>query len=350
MLLAGAILLAMGAFLYREHFKIKQLNKKLSLQHQEISLKQAEIIKQKDEIEAQNERLEFSQKKIIDAQTTIQEQNIKLQSYNRNLEKQVEERTNALQKAFDELLTINNDLDTLTYRASHDLKSPVATLDGLCTVALMEIEEEKPGFYFHKIKEIAKNMANLLDNLSRLRDIKHTIVKKEEVQLSALITNIFHAHSEGFPEIKNINFKNETPDNLFISTDAEILKLVLEQLLQNSIIFSLPLASLHTPFIEVKTNENDLYAEIIITDNSEEISNEISRKIFNMFFRGSERSKGVGLGLYTAKNAVEKLGGSIKYVKGSNAENIFIVVLPKNEIDKEPTPIKESIVLKKKSF
>ena len=120
MFIAGAILICMGAFLYREHYKIKQLNNRLYLQNQEISFKQHEIILQKDEIEAQNDRLELSQKKIIDAQATIQEQNIKLQSYNRNLEKQVEERTNDLQKAFDDLLAINNDLDTLTYRASHD--------------------------------------------------------------------------------------------------------------------------------------------------------------------------------------------------------------------------------------
>ena len=331
MFIAGAILICMGAFLYREHYKIKQLNNRLSIQNQEISFKQQEIIIQKDEIEAQNDRLELSQKKIIDAQATIQEQNIKLQSYNRNLEKQVEERTNALQKAFDDLLAINNDLDTLTYRASHDLKSPVATLDGMCTVALMEIKDELPSFYFQQIKTIAKGMSSLLDNLSKLRDIKHTLLKKEEHVLSVLIEDVIKNNLVELPETKNINFTNKTPINLIVKTDIEIFKLVLQNVLQNSVQFSLSISDNHTPFIQIVSEDNPDFIEISVIDNSEEIGEEISQKIFNMFFRGSQRSKGAGLGLYTARSAAEKLGGSIEYKKGNNKENIFIIHINKQE-------------------
>ncbi len=331
MFFAGAILICMAAFLYREHYKIKQLNNRLSLKNQEISLKQHEIIIQKDEIEAQHDRLELSQKKIIDAQATIQEQNIKLQSYNRNLEKQVVERTNALQKAFDELLVINNDLDTLTYRASHDLKSPVATLDGLCTVALMEIKEELPSFYFQNIKTIAKGMSSLLDNLSKLRDIKHTILNKEEHVLSVLIEDVLKNNLVGLPETKNINFINKTPVGLIIKTDIEIFKLVLQNVLQNAVHFSLPVSESHQPYVQILSDDNQDFIEVSITDNSEEIDEEISQKIFNMFFRGSQRSKGAGLGLYTARHAAEKLGGSIEYKKGDNKENIFIIHINKEE-------------------
>ena len=48
-----------------------------------------------------------------------------------------------------------------------------------------------------------------------------------------------------------------------------------------------------------------------VQDNGEGIPEEFKDRIFEMYFRANERSKGNGLGLYIVKKAVEKLGGTI---------------------------------------
>jgi signal transduction histidine kinase len=67
---------------------------------------------------------------------------------------------------------------------------------------------------------------------------------------------------------------------------------------------------------------------IKIEDNGQGIRPEYQPRIFEMFFRASENEKGSGLGLYIAKEAAEKMGGTVtvdsEYGKGS----IFTLEIP----------------------
>jgi len=51
-------------------------------------------------------------------------------------------------------------------------------------------------------------------------------------------------------------------------------------------------------------------------------------KIFDMFYRGNDKSKGAGLGLYIVKSAVEKLNGSITVKSKLGEGSEFTVLLP----------------------
>ena len=68
--------------------------------------------------------------------------------------------------------------------------------------------------------------------------------------------------------------------------------------------------------------------QLIIEDNGEGIREEFQDKIFNMFYRASEKSKGSGLGLYIAKEMIDKLGGSIKVNSVYGEGTQFIIELP----------------------
>jgi K+-sensing histidine kinase KdpD len=72
------------------------------------------------------------------------------------------------------------------------------------------------------------------------------------------------------------------------------------------------------------------YWEIYFADNGNGIPQEFSEKIFDMFFKGTNQSSGFGLGLYKAKNAIEKLGGEIYlYNSSHNHKTVFIISIPK---------------------
>ena len=59
------------------------------------------------------------------------------------------------------------------------------------------------------------------------------------------------------------------------------------------------------------------------------IKTEYQSKIFDMFYRASEKSYGSGLGLYIVQTAVKKLKGTIEVQSVLNEGTKFIVVLPR---------------------
>ncbi len=63
-------------------------------------------------------------------------------------------------------------------------------------------------------------------------------------------------------------------------------------------------------------------------DNGMGIEQQYQESIFRMFFRASEKSDGSGLGLYIAKQAVEKMGGAIQVTSQIRQGTTFTVRLP----------------------
>lgn len=66
---------------------------------------------------------------------------------------------------------------------------------------------------------------------------------------------------------------------------------------------------------------------IEVADDGEGIDSGISENIFDMFFRGSQRSVGPGLGLYIVKIAAEKMKGSVSWQR-VEGKTIFKMMLP----------------------
>jgi len=81
-------------------------------------------------------------------------------------------------------------------------------------------------------------------------------------------------------------------------------------------------------FLKIKIAVNGDTAKVEFKDNGIGIQSEHLDKIFNMFYRATDRSQGSGLGMYIVKQAVEKLNGKIA-VKSNYGEGTQIkVVLP----------------------
>ncbi|MCK5370934.1 MAG: hypothetical protein KAQ62_20360, partial [Cyclobacteriaceae bacterium] len=90
-----------------------------------------EILVQKNEIESQNKLLKSKNTEISKAKKDLDKTNNELISINSNLEDMVADRTYSLKHMNNELINSNNELDLFIYRASHDLKGPIARLLGM---------------------------------------------------------------------------------------------------------------------------------------------------------------------------------------------------------------------------
>jgi signal transduction histidine kinase len=84
----------------------------------------------------------------------------------------------------------------------------------------------------------------------------------------------------------------------------------------------------HQPFVEIRSFEDSQSLIIEVADNGEGIKAEYQDKLFNMFYRGTMSSSGSGLGLYIAKEALQKLGGSIKVESTWGEGSVFRIQLP----------------------
>ena len=69
-----------------------------------------------------------------------------------------------------------------------------------------------------------------------------------------------------------------------------------------------------------------------IQDNVEGILPEYQERMFEMYFRANERSKGNGLGLYIVKKAVEKLGGTITVASELHQGSSFSIRFSEKQI------------------
>ena len=81
-------------------------------------------------------------------------------------------------------------------------------------------------------------------------------------------------------------------------------------------------------WIRIKGNMNDGNSIVQIQDNGSGIPAERPTKIFDMFYRATEDSQGSGLGLYIAKEAVEKMKGSIAVASTYGQGTTFTITIP----------------------
>lgn len=233
-----------------------------------------------------------------------------------------------LERTVNQLAKTNLELDTFLYKTSHDLRGPLSTLEGLCNIALMEeIESVSVMNYIQMKKDIITRMKLLLFRIIEIGDIRNHKINKITIPLRLFIKKIIKSmhRVEGF---KDISFQIDIPDELTLESDAEMLEIILDNIIKNSIQHNRTHFAEH--YVKIFVNQFNNFLELHISENGYSIPEVVFDKVFNLFFKNTEKSEGFGLGLYKVKIAVEKLQGDIKLIKTGEDETVFIITLPKD--------------------
>ncbi len=227
-----------------------------------------------------------------------------------------------------DLIFKNNELDTFVYRASHDLRGPIATLLGLYNLVQYEVDENKGKaralFDMYHSQVLRLNTITL--TLIELTKIKDSEFKPSVVPFNKLIQHIF-SKLQGMVESKDMLFTRDVEPIAGFVSDERLLLVILQNLVENAIKYKRKEVASFVR-VEVKRKEDSDRIIIKVSDNGIGIDSAIQPKIFNMFFRGNERSSGSGLGLYILKNAVEKLGGRVYLYSVLYKGTTFKIELP----------------------
>jgi PAS domain S-box-containing protein len=218
----------------------------------------------------------------------------------------------------------NDELDAFVYKASHDLRGPLASIIGLTNIVQDEVSDQTALRYFSLIARSTKRLDNILSELLDVTRINKAPLKLEWVNLQELVVDIYASlqHQQGGTEVARL-YDITTTDWV---SDKKLLTSILQNLIVNSVNYHNP--QTQTPYVIVKVRKAQQAIQIEVNDNGMGIPPKMKNKVFEMFFRGSNQSKGSGLGLYIVKNAVEKLQGAITVESEERIGSTFTITLP----------------------
>ncbi|MCG8385615.1 MAG: tetratricopeptide repeat protein, partial [Cytophagales bacterium] len=137
-----------------------------------------------------NQLRKKANQQLSEANAIIEQQNKELTDVNNVLEEKVKERTKELKDTNAALLKSNTDLDNFIYKTSHDIRGPLATLQGMCNIALMDIEEPKSVDYFEKIGRTADRLNEILSKLLVINQINNSLITSNPIDVKRLIKDI----------------------------------------------------------------------------------------------------------------------------------------------------------------
>jgi signal transduction histidine kinase len=255
----------------------------------------------------------------------LAEKTEELESQKEELNAAVEElirKNKYLEQTLSELSKRKSELDQLVYRLSHDLRTPVTSIMGVCQI--MRLEGIPQPFLFH-LDHIQRKIVELDQVLKSLSAFAHVALEDaapEWVRVDQVLRTALDSLS-GENGFRQVTFEVSAPP-LSMLSDSRKLHVVFRNILKNAIDFR---SGDDSPRVSVSITGNDSELRFICHDNGIGILPDVCPHIFKMFYRGHERASGSGLGLYIVQQIVHDLKGSVS-VESVPGNTSFRVLIP----------------------
>ena len=224
-----------------------------------------------------------------------------------------------------ELTKINAELDRFVYSVSHDLPAPLNSISGLIQLAERSTDLKETEQYLNLMKGRIVRLEQFIRDIINFSRNVRSEVRPEPVRVKELVHETFDA-LKFINGADAMNIQDELADDLILVTDRTRLQIVLFNLISNAVQYR---DSYKEPsYIKFTSSHGKDSVILQIDDNGIGIDQTHHGRVFNMFYRASENSKGSGLGLYIVKEAMEKLGGTITLQSVLGQGTRFTLELP----------------------
>lgn len=228
-----------------------------------------------------------------------------------------------------DLMKVNQELDSFTFKITHDLKSPAANIKGLLN--LLQSHDNDPNMQKLILEKLGVTMDNWLvtfnDFIELLKHEKQGVKVKSKIDLNEIIEVSLSSLSLEI-EASQAEIKYDFDAGHELVASKEELVSIFNNLLSNAIKYSHPDRN---PLISINSHISKQYLTINFRDNGIGINlKEYENRLFKKFERTNEKSnvQGSGIGLYLVKEQVEKNGGKIKVLSTPNKGSEFTIELP----------------------
>ncbi|UUZ68911.1 response regulator [Polaromonas sp. P2-4] len=255
----------------------------------------SEVLVQK--LEARNSELREALEKIRQAHEEILD-------LNRDLERQVEQRTAALVAA-------NGELESFSYSVSHDLRAPLRHIDGYIELLVADSAStlsSEGRRHLKVITDASRQMGDLIDDLLEFSRMGRAEMGESSVDLDALAREAI-SQLEMATEGRNIAWQiSPLPQ---VVGDAAMLRQVLANLLGNALKYTGPREAAQ---IEIgSAGEEDGRVIVFVRDNGVGFDMQYADKLFGVFQRlhRADEFEGTGIGLASVRRIIERHGGRV---------------------------------------
>lgn len=211
-----------------------------------------------------------------------------------------------LQEANDALTHASEQLDTFLYHASHDLRSPMTSIEGLIHLRELETGDRDP--YLERIKDCLERFNTLVRKLTSISKATHRRVADERIDFHQVLESTF-GELRKHPRFNEVEKKYEMAVDTPFFSDLFRVSLILKRILENVYDFADDTKKTSTVLVTVVTSPEKAIIEV--TDNGKGIARSHVSHVFRMFYRADSEARGSGIGLYVAHQAVKVLRGTI---------------------------------------
>jgi len=227
---------------------------------------------------------------------------------NSDLKKEVDLKTNELQKANEKLKELDKMKDEFIGIASHELKSPIQPILGFAELAMAgDIDQKEAWDGVLELGTKLQDLANAVLDVSRIERNKLELYL-EKIRINDLILEITKAHKISLK--KPVIIREKLDENVQVEIDQVRIAQVFRNLVNNAIKFT----QKGSITIETHVYSDKNKIQVKVTDTGSGIPDEVLDKIFQKFVtkgKKYENQSGSGLGLFLCKGIVEAHGGQI---------------------------------------
>jgi PAS domain S-box-containing protein len=229
-----------------------------------------------------------------------------------------------------ELRLSNQELEAFSYSVSHDLRSPLNTIDGFSRLLAKQINAEsgdKATHYLSRIHAGVSQMGQLIEDILSLAQVSRVQLRHELIDLSAMAAKSVEALRVRDPE-REVSVT--IADHLQIYGDSRLVNVVMENLLGNAWKFSSQSAD--AAIFVGQTADPAGLGSFFVRDNGAGFDMAYADKLFRAFQRLHTAAEfpGTGIGLATVKRIVARHGGHVWPESTPGLGATFFFTLPRS--------------------
>jgi len=228
-----------------------------------------------------------------------------------------------------ELSAKNAEMEQFTHTVSHDLKSPLVTINGFLGLLERDLADgdvNRVQGDVGRIGSAARKMMRLLDDLVALSRVGRVADTAVEVSLGDIVNDAVELVSGPLTE-RGVKV-DIAPEFPVVCGDKVRLVQVVQNLLENAVKY---IGARSDPRIEIGVRPDPDYAVCFVRDNGIGVDPRYAQRIFNLFEKLDPRSEGTGVGLALAKRIVEFHRGSIAVESDGCHGSTFVFRLPRGD-------------------
>ena len=223
-----------------------------------------------------------------------------------------------------ELKEKSEELQEFAYRTSHDFKSPLTTMHAI----LQFIDDDLAS---QRLDEAQKNIQKIQQINQKMQTLAESILALTKSDLNSEPSSSFdfqeylHRAKQSFAHqfaSQHVTLEAHIQHRKDFRTEATKFEQILDNLISNGIKFANP--NRDQRIVELCTYDDPEHFFLRVTDNGLGIPSENQGAVFDMFRRFHQDIEGHGIGLYTVKKFVHKLGGNLHLESSEQGTSIYL--------------------------